>query len=355
MKTLKQWYDELGEEAQLWVDNNCSTWFDKSQPDYYRKEVVNDLAHFMTFDEDINRLPKYSTSSCLRYYSTVLVKTMRYLVSQNMLSEKTFQDNLASMLNRDTDDVSKDVWLYDSERKLDTFVRLHQKRGYNSTHWLQLKDYLYLVTDFDNIQLPEETLNHNLGEDLDITVLSQLLGKTFALSWAKENCLDFVDTLRHGIQNDIFDELFFCENGWTDEQKKHILDRMYVITRHYRHDTENNLIRIADFMERIVSVDKSYLKFLYRILNNVPAMGNKMYEQKKEGSELTGNESIPQTYRYPKDIRKLARIINICIRKSLSNVNAAALKEISPLIKIYGYNFKDIYAALYPDHINAIV
>jgi hypothetical protein len=106
---------------------------------------------------------------------------------------------------------------------------------------------------------------------------------------------------------------------------------------------------VEDFMERIVAVDHKYLRYLYNIVEKLPSLATEIYEQKKPDEELTGNESIPQTYRYSKDIRKLAKIAHACARKSVSKVNSAFLKEISPLLKIYGYNFNTIYDALYPE------
>ena len=85
---------------------------------------------------------------------------------------------------------------------------------------------------------------------------------------------------------------------------------------------------------------------MYEIIDKLPALGNKVYEQKKPDCDLKGDEQGDQVYRYNKTIRKLAKLANICSRKSLSKVNGKLYKEVAPLVKIYGYDFNTLYAVV---------
>jgi hypothetical protein len=75
----------------------------------------------------------------------------------------------------------------------------------------------------------------------------------------------------------------------------------------------------------------------------------KLYCEKKPDSELTGNETASETFRYPKELRKVFVIAHACALKRVSKVKSGICKEIAPLLKIYGYNWNEIYDAMYPE------
>src|SRR5574344_1638772 len=101
MKTLKQWYDSLSVPAQEWVVENCSTWFDKDQVDYYRKaETVKDDANLTPFLLDTTDIDKYSDYSNARVIAHKYLTLLRHLhdTQPELISENTLNSCIYQIL-----------------------------------------------------------------------------------------------------------------------------------------------------------------------------------------------------------------------------------------------------------------
>jgi hypothetical protein len=346
MKTLKQYFDSLTPNAQEWIKNECEDWFDINEPDYYKKAKVT--SSNKVIENYIEELPEQ-----VSYYSSLNRQTLVKLALESMInnpaiSQATIDKFVVSMVNKFASDCTRDIHMYVSDKYK---AQVFDKRNNESYHsddrvTLDIAHYLYTLKDFSEIKLNWD----KIYEDSEIvkTVMEDVLGRDNYLDIISKNNTSFVEKLPIKQMNDIFDELFFCRDTWNKSEKLRLLKVRYV-NQLMKGESEYNLKLVEDFMERIVAVDHKYLRYLYNIVEKLPSLATEIYEQKKPDEELTGNESIPQTYRYSKDIRKLAKIAHACARKSVSKVNSAFLKEISPLLKIYGYNFNTIYDALYPE------
>ena len=336
MKTLKQWYDSLSEDAQLRLRINCTAWLDISEEDYYRKLRLSSLSELTN---GIIKCNQYSNSDRADLF---MLAFMQELKANH--DEKTFNDYCALLTHQYVDiedvysDLPKDFWMLfdDRNKQKEMFKICYQTRQ----HALTLYNQLFFVEDFDNIPQYIDLEHGMFTEQLsDVTV--EIFGREIIRNYLKIKPLDML--FETGKESKLFDDLFFCEDGWTEEQKNHFLDYRYYPRHERKISDSDDLESFEDFIKRIVSVDQRYLRNIYNIISKVPSIGNKVYSQKKPDSELTGNETPEMTFRYSKLIRKLARIANICARKSLSDVNGKFLKEISPIIKMYGYNWNDIY------------
>lgn len=346
MKTLKQYFDSLSPEAQNWIENECCDWFDKNEPDYYKKAKITNSNKVL--EDYIAGLPEQ-----VHYYSNLnrqdLVKlTLEAMINDPATSQETIDKFAVTMVNKFASDCNRDIHMYVSDKYREEVFKIRHNESYYSSDEtkLAIENYLYTVKDYDNIELNWLKLYDN--HDLSKTVMLDILGRKNYLDIIDKNSTGFVEQLKINEMNDIFDELFFCSDKWDNKEKKRLLKARYV-NGLSKGCTHSNLALVEDFMQRIVAVDHKYLRYLYDIVETLPSLATEIYEQKKPDDELTGKETIPQTYRYSKDIRKLAKIAHACARKSVSKANSAFLKEISPLLRIYGYNFNDIYDALYPE------
>lgn len=345
MKTLKQWYDSLSEPAQEWIVKNCSAWFDKNQADYYRKpsavsDNAKDLQEFLAHG---NTFEKYSDSDNFKSSTARYLSLLKYL---NQTCPDVIPNNLVNLcayqLIKATQ-AQTDAWLYVDADNKDTAFKCTFQR-YDK---MAFRHYLYLIKDYDKMEFD--------WKQCEIPSLTkeviEIIGWDNAVNVAKQSDMHSLSLMiSYGKPNELFDQLFFCKDSHLNQSEKlNLLSRLYNNNSHLPSEETT-----ADFFKRIVAVDHSYLRYIFSIIQRYPALAMKLYSEKKPESELTGNESSSEQYRYNKEIRKLFVIAHMCALKRVSKVKSGIVKEVAPLLKIYGYNWTDIYDAMYPEdaHLN---
>ena len=346
MKTLRQWYDGLSINAKEWMQKHCDDWFDANEEDCYKKPSKGSTegaltAYHATFPET----PRYYDNLNRQDTIKMLLESLRHNPD---ITQAKIDMLVKDLVKSYKGDCCNDIHMYASEDiRKEIFLKRHNERYGDDSMAVDIDHYLYLIKDYDEMYINWDELYHD--RTLNTAIMDEIIGrKNFLQVVKKSDPVGFAEQIPDRQRNELFDALFFCEDGWSHKTKLDILHKRYIYPL-CKGETERNLRVFADFMERIVCVDHSYLRYIYKFVEEVPSIANDIYEQKKPSDELTGNETIPQTYRYPKDIRKLAKIAHACARKSVSKANSAFLKEISPLLRLYGYNFNDIYDALYPE------
>lgn len=344
MKTLKQWFDSLSAPTQEWVENQCDSWFDKSQDDYYRKPTVDvktkeDLEKVLSWtDENTN----FTRSTLLNINHLAVLQYMHNTMPDVITGEDI--DKVIATMVVDRTDYPNDIWLNMStkEKQSSCFWKLH--KNYSSN--LHFNEALFFVKDFDRLN---EELNWDKTETPEFCdAVAEIIGMEKALDkLERAGAWSVSRMIQPGKQSVLFDQIFFCENRLSKAQKHTVIENAYANTYHM---PEPDVIK--DFFSRIVAVDHSYLKELYTIISRYPAIAMKLYNQKKPDSELTGNEKPAEQYQYSPDIRKMFAIAHACALKRVSKNKGGMVKEIAPLLKIYGYNWNDIYDAMYPEEID---
>lgn len=339
MKTLKQWFDGLSEEAKKEVMRHCDDWLDTNASDYYKhtslKEVTDreSLGYHLydNFDKDSSQ---YRETKELYMRQGMMYK---WLCTHHpeIMSKEDCDHALLNMLNGNNSSSILIFLINDEEKRIKAWVKKQERAGDNLTFW----DWLYTLKDFSDIKLPDNVF---LPNNTLTPGLIEILGHDYCYELAKDNYSALIGGLSYKKQSDLFDELFFCDNGWNDTIKKKVLQKLYIPDYGDIH-----LDQFEDFIQRIVAVDKKYLEFIKQIIDRYPALAMKVYNQKKPDSELTGNEKPSMLFRYSKEIRDLARIAAACSRRTISQANLKGLHEIGQLVKLYGYNFTDIYNAMY--------
>lgn len=315
MKTFKQWVDGLGEAARDYIKKRCSDWADFTTEDYYRKIDPNDTEFLRKL---IKEAYGYNKADKL-----LLATSMLLLQKADAESEQMFKTLLVN--NSDYDNTLCAVIGRDAYREW-----YKNKYGQRLNKSL---DYILLMTDdFDNIDFSEYD-NGNLTADPEYF---DIFGEEYMLNFLKENPRLFKPT-QLAIDDERFDKLFFGENGWTEAQKKQVIGNY-----------TGDVWQMDDFLERIVAVDKSYLKYVYNIIYRDAAAAAKLYTAKKDNYDVN-TTTVQQRFRYSKELRKLFMIAGCCARESLPKTKAGTIGDISALVKLYNFDFNSIFDCLYPE------
>lgn len=335
-KTFKEWFDGLSDATRLeFVSCYGKNWIDFDAPDYYRQPVYDTSS--MTVQDFLYKNDNLSLKT------NTLIVAVKNLIENNKYNEafelvKTYMDERE--LN------SRDVY-HLAAYFCNAEFRALIKREINSHATWRREPFerLPLQTDFSHLDIHEM----NCDQDFNNCYL-EIFGKDAIKEvWLSSdtyiNPYSYCKpTTEVGKQlTEIFDELFFGENGWSQEQKNHILNRV----RCYKEDVEA-------FMRLIVAVDKKYLKNIYNVISSNTALATELSQQLKPDSELTGNETREQRYRYPKELRRLFQICGCCIRGTLPKTRISKIGDIANIVKLYNFNFSNIFDALYPETIEEV-
>ena len=333
MKTLKQFYDSLSEGAQAWMRNNCTAWFDINQADYYAKPDLattdlKELKNILTEELGDARYSAYGTSKKI---ATRDADLLVYLSNKHPdIVSKSDADKAINQLFEGNQITDKTWLLLSEEQRKEAFIKSFKRYGK-----MKLYQYLYLIKDFEDF-----TIDWEECDSVSLTAeVVEIIGKKNAYAMIDRYGSDMSSMIKFGKENDFFDELFFCNTETFNQQQKiRLLENVYADSYHLP-----TLESTADFFKRIVAVDHSYLRFIYRIVDRYPAIATKLYNEKKPDNEPGEN------HRYNKELRKLFMIAHACSLGRISKNKCSIVKEIAPLLKIYSYNFKDIYEAMYPE------
>lgn len=373
MKTLKEFYDGLSQTSQDWFKDECKIWFDENQPDYYRryKPVTESLT-------DIEFKSSYTPKSTYSYYSSDdkekdlesmwVADLIHKRDDLKIITDKQLADTLINYYDKMKDFHSRKTLIACNERANQIAVMKHYvDKNYQSA---PLSYGLFFVEDYDKImeQLTFDTINIRSYSTRQFVTIIEIFGDGALEKIATENPEDFVVTYRnlrsesesyspkqeyvniYRKMQRIFDRKFFVDNSWSDEQKRNLIKTMYSSDW-----IDRAICRFEEFAKDILTVDHRYHRFIYDLVKECPSLGNKIYEAKKPDSEINPNEGVDMTFRYSKEIRKLGKIANVCVRESLSKANNGFLKEIGSLIRLTGYRFNEIYNIMYPDEVDEVV
>lgn len=327
MTSLKEWIDSLSQEVRDYVVNNCD-WIDTSSEDYYR--------HAKLDDNYFNNLVRKAGSS---YYSTDYWKSI--ILGLTVKLNEIDRNILKSFLSEPTiKSIIKEA--ANGRDKLYAFSPVLQKEikrvEFKNDENLCLSDLLYITEDYSNIdykRLDRCNLKYR-------PAIKEMLGIDACIELARSN-IDFikvsVDNL--SLNDEVIDTLFFGDNQLSRDQKIQVIRYMY----------NPSIDDIEDYMKRFVSVDESYLRYLYNIINQDPAVAAKLYNLKKPEHELTGNETTEMKYRYPRKYRKLFQMAACCSRKNVGKAMAGTIGELSSMLKMYNWDFNALFDCMYPDSI----
>lgn len=322
MKTFKEWFDELSPKTRDYVKNLCyrGSLYNFNSKDYFAHININDekIASFLTDGS------YYSQGS--KKASIVLA---RMLKERGVDLPKTFKTLEEEYLDGENDAL---YCLLPKEEIIDIL-----KRKAKVHNGLDLPEWLFIQEDLDNPDFSTLSLGRVSADKIDC--IQEIVKTPENIRALYKNNPQYIniDEVDDRTQ-DIFDDLFFGEDGWTEEQKLTMIGKVSAMTS-----------SVEKFMRNVVAVDMSYLQYIDRIVGKRPALATELYNEKKPESELEANFTIAQSYRYPVFFRKFFTIVGCCIRKTLPKTKAGSIGDNSALLRFYNFDVKQIFAALFSD------
>lgn len=334
--TFKEYVDSLPKEAKKWIFEHCYDWTDENSPDYYQHNTVDDHV----FD----RCNKYERTS-VAVQAILLKRNDEYVVNLDMTEEERFDYVYNLIINKaESSSAMGLIKLLPLQyyRKYANFRAIEENLGYD------INRLLLSTEDFSNIQWKKLTTSSYIPYKLCAGTL-QMLPYDIARALAKDDYtrVDFRDL---PINCDLFDDLFFCEDGWSDSDKERIIRYTY---ESYFGSKEKATSVIADFMKRIVAVDKKYLRYIYDIINrNDLTLAGYLYHEVKPADELATCKK-KYKYRYSEEYRRLFWIVRCCLSSDMSKRSIGIIGGAAAIIKMYGKDFDTIFDMLYPEYAQA--
>lgn len=341
MKTFRQWFETLSQETQQYIAENCS-WFDITTEDYYKHksgsiESIKGVTEYIKgrLEED-----RYISDNFVNPAIISCVRMIKDKLTPDEYVHLLYGLDEAVRINKREFDAMDRRELLKLKKKYKDQARKNDRWNASGEYKYNLTDFLLMVEDFDNIDF--SLLDHDSLVMDSATV--EILGydEMYRIAKDEPNKFSFRTRGKSNMDNKVFDALFFCEDGWTPEQKKRILNN-------YGYNEDD----AEDFMRRIVAVDESYLKFFcnYFIRNN-PALARHLYNQKKTQDELDAlpeSHRIEDEYRYPKHYRKLFHIAACCARENVGKAMAGTIGDVACMLKMYAYDFNQVFDCMYPE------
>lgn len=375
-KTLREFYDDLSVTSKNWFRDKCDLWFNEFESDCIRKykPVTVDM-------KDFKFKSSYKPSGAYSYYNSdtkmtdleaMWVANLIHLRDElKLISDEQVAEALKEYYDKMKEFQDSKLFLVCKERSNQIDVlKYYLDKNYDSDEGYPLRYGLFMVNDYSNIinELNFEAISIRSLKTSEFVSMIEIFSDKALEILAEKNPKDFAQKYRemqeevkayqpkqeyidlHKKMQDIFDRKFFVDGSWSRDDKRDIIRQMYASDW-----IDRALRQFEDFAKDILSVDHRYSKMIYMLVQECPSLGNKIYEAKKPDEEINPNDPVEMTFRYSKEIRKLGKIANICVRESLSKANNGFLKDIGSIIRLTGYNFNEIYNMMYPDEMEAVI
>lgn len=344
--TLREYLDSLPEVSQKWLEANCKFIDVNSKDGYKHKEPMLDVIQKRLADSNYHR--EISEEDVI--FSMLLSRNSKgeYVYSNgNDLSTDERNELIYSLLynkhGSNMLDYSETYYLplgYIRLAAKKAIQRYQEDESEENKDKLELNDLLLFTDDFSNIDWSKLRLNSWMTVTTGLLgILPKDIAKKYLL--CRPTALD----INHiPMDCDVFDELFFGEDGWSERQKHDVIGKI-----------EHSEQGVANFMQRIVAVEKKYLREIYDLIcysynqNVNKSFSNSLYCLKKPTEELNNCPKKYQ-YRYSDEYRKLFWIARCCYLGYTNRTAVSKMKDAGSLLKLYGYNFNNIFDILYPEY-----
>ena len=323
--TFKQWYDSKSPEAQGYIAAQCEEWIDLTSKDYYQP-----VKQGLTIDEITGKESDWRNREIFGIC----------LLTQN---PKTTLEDYKEYYKREYGEISFQSLRFLPVEQRKAIVKENTNRSYGS-NGLNFSRWLFSIDDYSKLNENMDTLD--LSNSTPDDRMMEILGEDAAIEYIRKNERAFeLDSLPKTGRSKIFDKLFFCPDGWTEEQKHKIMRRFADSIRYYR-NRESSMDTVLNIIRHVALVNKADLIYVYDVICKLPELAQHLYDLKKPEEELTGNETMEGKYRFPMWLRKLFLIMGCCARENISQANTQKLqKEGASLLRMYNFHFKDYFDA----------
>ena len=346
MKELLEFYNNCSKDLKDFILYHCKDYFDPNQPDGYRRPDCLEASTTDLFEKEFDEFG-WDNEERTFLALTNLIKDDHELVKSlltkphRFLNRQKFINNSysASLLHLTSDELRE----YQNNL-ISTKEYYPEKKRLSPTFFFLLnKDFskAAMTEAFEQLMKLEENDDINIRNLYPLDNLIELFGADNVKKYMKKDIFNipFYKITACKEYSDLFDELFFCEDGWSENDKKSYVENI-------------NIQSTKDFelfVKHILAVDMYYIKCLPEMFKYNMPLVNQLSSLKKPDEELTDGMSYEQKYRFERQFRLLLKALYACYAKKESKSRTKDLKEIAPILKLYNKDFDVIAEAMYPE------
>lgn len=325
MKTFKEWFDGLSDEAKVYIHmqvSNHNDLYDFSSPTYYNEryadprqllfEIEKYIKDHKTSDEDDDEI--YARSdTCYKLFSYLLRMVNELNFAED---ERTILNNAFRMLDK------RDIVSYLANNDRKKYYR-KDRNGYKADFY----ELLFVTEDFDNIDWEMLCYNTYHPVHQEILGVDECIRRAIATP-------QYLTGLMHNPSyvhkpDIVFDTMFFTEDGWTEPVKQNFLRQLNV-----------DKTVFENLCYRVFSVDASYIKYILDQFANDWTTCNSVISQKKDENQTTRAKDCD--YKYAKSLRELIAAVYACKKGKASKLTLSKLGDLAGILKLYDFRVNDI-------------
>lgn len=321
MKTFKEWFDGLSDEAKNYIHmqvRNHTHLYDFTSATYYNEKYADPRQLLFEIE---NYIKDHDSSDEIYARSDTSYKLFSYLL--RMVNEVNFAEDERTILN--------DAFKRLDKRDLVNYLSNEDRKRYYhkelSEHRLDFYELLFITEDFDNINW--ERLCYNTYHP----VHQEILGVDECIRRATDNpqyLMGLMHNTSYMYKPDIvFDTVFFTEDGWTEPVKQNFLRQLNV-----------DKTVFENLCYRVFSVDASYIRYVLDSFANDWTTCNSVISQKKNEEQTTRAKDCD--YKYAKSLRELIAAVYVCKKGKASKLTLSKLGNLAGILKLYDFRISDI-------------
>lgn len=200
----------------------------------------------------------------------------------------------------------------------------------------QLEDFSTFSENFSVDDLPTswsyKTIKAVFGKDKTKEYYAQHLDRVDSSTYRRdEECREMIDSI------------FFENQELPDTLRAQFLRNLY---------NNGSLYTAASLFENIIPKYPKMLLYLPQIFTQ-SAVFRKLYQLRIEDYSIPEDATYPDlnqhAWRFNKDLRKVLLLASVCGNMKCAKTNSRRLGDLAVLIKMYGYDYKTIVSAMFPE------
>lgn len=324
MTTSREWYDSLSEATRDLIRGFCSNWIDDKEPSLFRraKEITQDMLYY---DDDNMRRDK-RTALMAAYALSLKNSEGEYLitpVAHSMDRDEYIFRNIL-LPNNLLEYVRADIYMTHLLNNSNIDVRRSGNTERDMVNYIMLS---CLDGGFENLDLARlfakcpyisSTLFFDLPKDIQ-----------FQLALNRPNICNWATFNKSPMAREVLTDLLLKPNGWTINKKRDALYSCWVYDQEF-----------DSFVDVAWNIDKSLLRFIYTFLSFNRGATSRIYTAKNPDG----------TYKYPKEVRKLAVVAHCCMKKEVSTTMLPRIRNIAGIFELVNYDFNKVFDMMYPEY-----
>ena len=208
------------------------------------------------------------------------------------------------------------------------------------------RDFLLKINQLEDFSAFNETFNvEDLPTSWSYKTIKAVFGKDKTKEYYAQH-LDRIDssTYRYDEEcREMIDSIFFENQELPDTLRAQFLRGLY---------NNGSLRTAASLFENIIPKYPKMLLYLPQIFTQ-SAVFRKLYQLRIEDYSIPEDAAYPDlnqhAWRFNKDLRKVLLLASVCGNMKCAKTNSRRLGDLAVLIKMYGYDYKTIVSAMFPE------